>query len=345
MFDIEYPIIQAALGGTEWDMVELTAEIADAGALGHVQHPVATSKRGAKEVINKISKGSWDDELIEELVERQHSIIDRVLDQTDGSFIVNVRVHERQVDAPDLIQALIHRASEDREFASQCKGILTSAGAPKYTKQIQEAGFLNLHTCALPIHAKKAVESGVDVVNVTGYEAGGHVSHQPVHTFPLVAGTTKMDLDTPITAGGGVFNGAQITGLLTMGVQAAYIGTRFLVSKESDYNQKAKEILADEKTGFEDTVIAPSLLSDARFYRTKGSIKLKKMKEKGATWSEIAKEEGKRFQILDDQGELQEAAIMAGQAIGGINDIKPVKKIINQLMKEGVNTYKKTANL
>ncbi|WGI17980.1 nitronate monooxygenase [Methanonatronarchaeum sp. AMET-Sl] len=342
MFDVKYPLIQAAMGGTKWSMAELTAEIADAGALGHVQHPVATSSRGAIEVMDKITAGEWSDDLINDLVERQHSIIDTVLKKTDGSFIVNIRVHEKQVDAPVLLEALIQRALDDEEFANQCKGILTSAGPPKYTEKIHEAGLLHLHTCALPYHAKKAVESGVDVVNVTGYEAGGHISHYPINTFPLVAGVMQMDLGVPVTAGGGVFHGSQITSLMAMGVQAVYIGTRFLVSRESDYHVNAKNLLANKKTGFEDSIVAPSLLGNARFYKTKGSEKLKKMAEKKASWGEIAREEGKRFQILDEEGNTEEAAIMAGQAIGGINEVIPVKKIIHNMMTEAKKSLEPT---
>ncbi|RZN61712.1 MAG: nitronate monooxygenase [Methanonatronarchaeia archaeon] len=339
MFDIDYPIIQAALGGAKWSMAELTAEIADAGGLGHIQHPVATSGQEATEVMELISTGSWDSYLIDGLVERQQSIVDSVLENTEGSFIVNLRVHDRQVDAPHLLEALIQRAQDDSDFSRQCKGILTSAGPPRYTDEIHEAGMLHLHTCALPSHTKKAVDSGVDVVNVTGYEAGGHVSHIPIHTFPLVAGVEKMNLDVPITAGGGLFTGSQITSLMMMGVQAVYIGTRFLITEESDYHENAKKTLADKKTGFEDTVIAPSLLGDARFYRTKGPEKLRKMNEEGASWREIAREEGERFQVLDDKGDVEEAAIMAGQAIGGVNEIEPVKKVIDDMMAEAISKF------
>lgn len=337
MFDIEYPIIQAAMGGTKKSMANLTAAVADAGGLGHVIHP----SPGLGE--NNILSGEGElEDYISRTVDRQQEIIDDVLKKTDGPFIVNCRVNELQIDAPRLIEALIKRAKEDDEFSRQCKGILTSAGAPSYAEDIHEAGLINLHTCALPYHAKKAADMNVDVINVTGYEAGGHISNYPVNTFPLVTSVTRMSLEVPITAGGGIFHGSQITALMMLGVQAAYIGTRFLVSDESDYHINSRKVLSSPNAGIEDTIVAPSVLADARFYRTPKVEKLKKMEMEGRDFEEIVEEETEAL-INMDNGEIENAAIFAGQAIEGITEIKPVEKIIEDLMSEAKEAYKSHA--
>lgn len=339
MFDIEYPIIQAGMGGTRKSMADLTAAVADAGGLGQVIHP--TSTKELEERIEEFSlqfTGEDFKELIPGIVDRQQEIIDKVLKKTDGPFIINCRVNKLQLDAPYIIEALIERAEEDEEFSRQCKGILTSAGAPTYADQIHEAGMLNLHTCALPYHAKKAANNNVDVVNVTGYEAGGHLSDYPVNTFPLVTAVTQMGFDVPITAGGGIFHGSQITSLMMMGVQAAYIGTRLLVSEECDYHENSKRVLASSDAGIEDTVVAPSALADARMYDTEEARKLIEMREEGRSFREIVAEEGRGIYNMDDGG-VENAVIPAGQAIEGIREVKPVKEIIENLMSEAKEAY------
>lgn len=331
MFDIEYPIIQAGMGGTRNSMADLTAAVADAGGLGQIIHP------GSGEDLEE-GLPSSEEEFISRIVDRQQEVIDEVLKKTDGPFIINCRVNKLQIDAPHLIEALIERAKEDEEFSRQCKGILTSAGAPSYADKIHEAGLLNLHTCALPYHAKKAADMNVDVVNVTGYEAGGHISKYPVNTFPLVAAVAKMGLDVPITAGGGIFHGSQITALMMLGVQAAYIGTRLLVSDECDYHENSKKALASPDAGIEDTIVGPSVLADARFYRTKAAEKLKQMAEEGRPFEEIVSEEVKGLRNMDEGG-VENAAIFAGQAIEGIREVKPVKQIIEDLVLEAREAF------
>lgn len=334
MFDIKYPIIQAGMGGTAKSMADLTAAVADAGGLGQVIHPGSY-----KDLVGvDITDPEAFEKIIPKIVNRQQEVIDKVLKKTDGPFIVNLRVNERQLDYPSLLDALIKRKKEDEDFARQCKGILTSAGAPNHADKIHEAGLLNLHTCALPYHAQKAANSNIDVINVTGYEAGGHLSNYPVNTFPLVTAVTQMGFDVPVTAGGGIFTGSQITSLMMMGVKGVYIGTRFLVSEECDYHKNSKEALASSDAGIEDTLVAPSVLADARFYTTKGSEKLKKMGEEGESFMDIAGFEGEGLRRMDE-GEVENAVIFAGQAIEGINDVKPVKEIIEDLMSEAKETY------
>ena len=81
---------------------------------------------------------------------------------------------------------------------------------------------LVIHTTGNAVDAKRAVESGVDIIVAQGWEAGGHV-RGTVATPPLVSVVVDAVGDVPVVAAGGIVDGRGL---------AALIGTRFLASSE-----------------------------------------------------------------------------------------------------------------
>jgi nitronate monooxygenase len=81
--------------------------------------------------------------------------------------------------------------------------------------------------------------SGVDMIIASGFEAGGH---RPSFLAPAEASTTgtfvllqliKDKIKTPVIAAGGIANGRGVAAALTLGADAAQIGTAFLACDES----------------------------------------------------------------------------------------------------------------
>jgi nitronate monooxygenase len=81
--------------------------------------------------------------------------------------------------------------------------------------------------------------SGVDMIIASGFEAGGH---RPSFLAPAEASTTgtfvllqliKEKVKTPVIAAGGIANGRGVAAALTLGADAAQIGTAFLACDES----------------------------------------------------------------------------------------------------------------
>lgn len=90
-------------------------------------------------------------------------------------------------------------------------------------------------------------EYKVDALVVQGNEAGGHGGSQSPPMFNLVQAVLKgVPRDGPfIIAAGGISTGAQIAGLLTMGVDGVVLGTRFLFTDECSYPQEKKQALVE----------------------------------------------------------------------------------------------------
>jgi NAD(P)H-dependent flavin oxidoreductase YrpB (nitropropane dioxygenase family) len=103
----------------------------------------------------------------------------------------------------------------------------------------------------------------VDAVIATGFEAAGHVGHQPVHTFVLVPAIAEA-VDIPVVCAGGVVDGRALAGALTLGAELGYMGTRFLAAAECDYHDNMKQyILARSET---DPEVIPAFFGPARFH-------------------------------------------------------------------------------
>src|SRR3954463_4294860 len=105
-------------------------------------------------------------------------------------------------------------------------------------------GAIVMHTVGSADDAKKAVDSGVDIIVAQGWEAGGHVRGM-VATLPLVPAVVDAVSPTPVVAAGGIADGRGLAAVLALGAAGAWIGTRFLAATEAqihgDYQARLLE--------------------------------------------------------------------------------------------------------
>jgi nitronate monooxygenase len=106
-----------------------------------------------------------------------------------------------------------------------------------YVEPVHDAGGIVLHTVASAEEARRAASQGVDVVVAQGWEAGGHVWGQ-VATLPLVPAVVDAVPSVPVIAAGGIGDARGVAAVLTLGAQAAWVGTRFLVAREMPIHEK-----------------------------------------------------------------------------------------------------------
>ena len=109
-------------------------------------------------------------------------------------------------------------------------------------RRAKEAAAIVLHTVASANMARRAVESGVDVVVAQGWEAGGHV-RGTVATLPLIPAVVDVVGATPVVAAGGIADGRGLAAVLALGAAGAWIGTRFLASREATIHPCYRERL------------------------------------------------------------------------------------------------------
>jgi nitronate monooxygenase len=116
-----------------------------------------------------------------------------------------------------------------------------------YVEPVHAAGGIVLHTVGSAAEARKAVDSGVDVIVAQGWEAGGHVWGK-VATLPLVPAVVDAVAPVPVIAAGGIGDARGVAAVLALGAQAAWLGTRFLLAEEMPIHEyyRNRLIAADE---------------------------------------------------------------------------------------------------
>lgn len=156
--------------------------------------------------------------------------------------------------APYAVNLVTHRTNErlagDLELCIEYKVpvVLTSKGAPTdAVRRIHEYGGTVLHDVASKRHAEKALEGGVDGVIAVAQGAGGHTG--TVNPFALL-NEIRSVYDGPVALAGCISTGRDILAAQAMGADCAYIGTRFIATRESLAPDEHKAmILAETAAG------------------------------------------------------------------------------------------------
>ncbi len=91
-------------------------------------------------------------------------------------------------------------------------------------------------------HAINQVKAGVDILVVSGTEAGGHCgSVSTMVLIPEVYEAIQPYGDVPILAAGGIVTGKQMAAAMTMGASGAWCGSVWLTTIESEVDPIIKE--------------------------------------------------------------------------------------------------------
>src|SRR5215831_3847835 len=93
-----------------------------------------------------------------------------------------------------------------------------------YVERTHAAGVKVFHQVGSVPDAQRAAAAGVDVIIAQGVEAGGHVAGE-VSTLALVPRIVDAVSPRPVAAAGGIADGRGLVAVLTLGAQAAVLGT------------------------------------------------------------------------------------------------------------------------
>ena len=147
--------------------------------------------------------------------------------------------------APDLEAQLAAVASiRPRAFTTHLADV-----TPERMRGFQSLGML-VGGAATTIGEAKHLESlGADFVIAQGGEAGGHRGTWLRDPYDALTGTLALtrllvnSVKIPVVAAGGIMDGAGVAAVLTLGAQAAQMGTAFIPCPESGASQVHKDAL------------------------------------------------------------------------------------------------------
>jgi len=216
---------------------------------------------------------------------------------------------------------------------SGVKFVTTSAGDPtKYVGTLKDAGIIVYHAVPSLDGAIKAANAGVDGLVVEGTEGGGFKSPVEVGLLVLIQ-SIKQNLDLPIIAAGGIVDGSGMAAVFAAGAEGIQMGTRFVSSIESPVHDNFKNKIID--SGIDGTYILNK--KSKPVIRALKTDLTKDIDEKG----EMDMTALMNIQDLYFGGDMEAAPALSGQSTGLIDEVKPVKQIIDETIEEFNQTCKK----
>jgi len=151
--------------------------------------------------------------------------------------------------APFAVNQIVHasnpRLQHDIELCVkyQVPVVITSLRAPdQAVEAIHSYGGLVFHDITTIQHAKRALKAGVDGLILVCSGAGGHAGR--LSPFALVP-EVRAFYDGTIILSGAIASGDAILAAQSIGADLAYIGTRFIATREANAMEAYKQALVD----------------------------------------------------------------------------------------------------
>jgi len=230
--------------------------------------------------------------------------------------------------APNLI---VHRTNgrlaEDTALVARHRAplVIASVGHPgPIVEAIHGYGGLVFADVASMRHVEKALEAGADGLILLTAGAGGQTGW--VNPFAFVRAVRRR-WDGPLVLAGGVADGIGLRAAVALGCDLAYMGTRFIATRESMADQRYKAMLVESSldevlltravTGLATNMLKPSLRAaglDPDDLPERGAIDiLKDINPEARRWKDVWS---------------------AGHTVALIDDVPPVAELVARIAAE-----------
>jgi|TARA_R110001583_G_scaffold7218_7_gene35985 nitronate monooxygenase len=203
--------------------------------------------------------------------------------------------------------------------------IITSLGAvSQLVNAIHSYGGLVFHDIIKKRHAEKAAEAGADGLILVSAGAGGHAG--TINPMSLVAEIKKF-YDKTILLSGCISTGRDIASALQMGADLAYMGTRFINTKESKASEEYRQMIIN--AGASDVVYTAAISGvHANFLGAS-------LKAAGITEEDLKKDRKIDFgKELNTEAKAWKTIWSAGQGVTTINNVESVSELVANLKSE-----------
>ena len=247
---------------------------------------------------------------------------------TDKPFAVNLMLMMHNID--EIIDVVIEEGV----------GIVTTgAGTPrKYMPKLKEAGIKVIPVIPSVKAAKKMEELGCDAVVVEGMEAGGHVGEST--TMALLPQVTSA-VNIPVIAAGGIADGRGVAAAYCLGASGVQMGTVFLATEECPVSENYKNAIleaVDTSTALTGTKFG----APVRGIKNELTKRYHELEEKSSTLMELEELTLGSLRKAAYEGDVENGSIMSGQIAGLVNEIRPVKDVIEGIFEEAKEVLAKT---
>ena len=234
----------------------------------------------------------------------------------------NLIVHRSNPRVPEDLAAVLRHKAEI---------VITSVGSPEpVMKPLKDAGCLVLADVASVRHAEKAVAAGVDGLVLLTAGAGGQTGW--ANPFAFVR-AVRAFWDGIVVMAGGMADGHAVAAAQALGCDLAYMGTKFIATRESLAKDGYKQMLVSSRlddvlltrafTGLETNMLRPSIAAaglDPDNLPTRGKIDI----SKDINAAERERPDAKRWKDIWS----------AGHSVSGVADVPTVAELIERTAGE-----------
>ena len=236
--------------------------------------------------------------------------------------------------APYAVNLIVHgsnpRLQADLAICAEHKVpvVITSLGAVKeVVDAVHSYGGLVFHDVTTRRHAEKAAEAGVDGLIAVAAGAGGHAGTWS--PCALIA-EIRQFFDKTLLLSGCLNHGHEVLAAQLLGADLAYMGTRFIATRESNADADYKQMILDARAA--DIVHTPAVSGvPASFMRQsleKAGYDLARLQDKGDV------NYGEKLKPISDEAKAWKTVWSAGQGVGGIADVPSVAELVARLDAE-----------
>jgi nitronate monooxygenase len=180
---------------------------------------------------------------------RPQETLDAWLTQIEEALAAARAADPTRIIAPYAVNQIVHhsnaRLEHDMEVCVRHRApiVITSLRAPDaVVPHVHRYGGLVFHDVVSVRHAEKALEAGVDGLILVCSGAGGHAG--TLSPFALVREVRRF-YDGPLILSGAIAHGASVLAAQALGADLAYMGTRFIATREANATDAYKQALVD----------------------------------------------------------------------------------------------------
>jgi len=241
-----------------------------------------------------------------------------------------------EIVAPFAVNQICHHSNNRLEadmdicVKHEVPIIITSLRAPKsVVDAVHSYDGAVMHDVINIRHAKKAVDEGADGLILVCAGAGGHAG--TLSPFALVREVREF-FDGPIALSGSISHGASVLSAQAIGADFAYIGTRFIATKEANATQGYKDMIVDSS--------AKDIMYSSTFTGVNGNYLRPSVENAGLDPDNLpyADKNDMNFGTSGGAGDNQKKAWKdiwgSGQGIGTLHDVPTVRESVDLMIKE-----------
>jgi enoyl-[acyl-carrier protein] reductase II len=285
----QYPVIQGAMGVIS--NPEMIAAVSEAGGFGLLATAFASNPDFVRDQIRAAKK------------------------LTDKPFGANL--HAMNPLTPRFAEVIIEEG---------LPAVTLSGGSPKQIIPILQEHQMKAIVVVPSVEvARKAVDTGADVIVAEGSESGGMQGFNGASTLVLVPAVADA-VDVPVVAAGGIADSRGYKAAFALGAQGVQVGTRFIASEECIAHSDYKRIILETR----DT--GTRLVNLGRYQVRTLNTPLVERLIAGEPMPEMAQKDSS----IEDawiKGDLDAGTLPAGQVSGLIAAIRPVREIIEEMVR------------